>query len=151
SSTANPGSSVPAKETSVAPVNPDPEMVMLAPTGPSDGEKPSIAGGCTSGTTVKSSALEAVPSGVVTEIGPVVAPAGTVEAIVPSSSTANPGSSVPAKETSVAPVNPDPEMVMLAPTGPSDGEKPSIAGGCTSGTTVKSSALAGGPPGAGPP
>jgi hypothetical protein len=52
-----------------------PLIVTLVPTGPLVGVKPVIAGGLT---TVKLLALVAVPPDVVTLIGPLVAPAGTV-------------------------------------------------------------------------
>ena len=48
----------------------------LVPTGPLVGVKPLIVGGLT--VTVKLLGLLAVPPGVVTAIGPVVAPEGTV-------------------------------------------------------------------------
>ena len=51
-----------------------PLMVTLVPTGPLVGVKLVIAGGLT----VNALALVAVPPGVVTLIGPVVAPAGAV-------------------------------------------------------------------------
>ena len=65
----------PLKATTVVPVKLVPLMVTLVPTGPLAGVKPVIVGGLI---TVKLLALAAVPPGVVTLIGPVVAPAGTV-------------------------------------------------------------------------
>jgi len=53
-------------------------MTTLVPTGPPDGANPVIVG---DPTTVKPAVLIAVPPGVVTEIGPVVAPAGTLAVI----------------------------------------------------------------------
>jgi hypothetical protein len=61
--------------TAVAPVKFVPLIVTLVPTGPLVGAKLVIVGGLT---TVKLFALTAVPPGVVTLNGPVVAPAGTV-------------------------------------------------------------------------
>ena len=61
--------------TAVAPVKFVPLIVTLVPTGPPVGVKLVIVGGLT---TVKLLALVAVPPGVVTLSGPVVAPAGTV-------------------------------------------------------------------------
>jgi hypothetical protein len=61
--------------TAVAPVKFVPLIVTLVATGPLVGVKPVIVGGLT---TVKLLALVAVPPGVVTLSGPVVAPAGTV-------------------------------------------------------------------------
>ena len=65
----------PLKITAVAPVKFVPLMVTLVPSGPAVGEKLVIVGALT---TVKLFALVAVPLGVVTLTGPVVAPAGTV-------------------------------------------------------------------------
>jgi len=65
----------PLKITAVAPVKFVPLMVTLVPSGPAVGEKLVIVGALT---TVKLFALVAVPPGVVTLTGPVVAPAGTV-------------------------------------------------------------------------
>ena len=67
--------SVPLKVTLVAPVNPEPEMVTLVPTGPLVGAKKLTTGGAT---TVKLLALVPVPAVVVTLMGPVVALAGTL-------------------------------------------------------------------------
>jgi hypothetical protein len=63
--------------TAVAPVKFVPLMVTLVPTGPLAGVKLVIVGGALA-TTVKLFVLVAVPPGVVTLSGPVVAPAGTV-------------------------------------------------------------------------
>jgi hypothetical protein len=65
----------PLKVTAVAPVKFVPLMVTLVPSGPVVGEKLVIEGALT---TVKLFALVALPPGVVTLTGPVVAPAGTV-------------------------------------------------------------------------
>ena len=65
----------PLNATAVAPVKFVPLIVTLVPTGPLVGAKLVIVG---AGTTVKLLALVAVPPGVVTLTGPVVAPAGTV-------------------------------------------------------------------------
>ncbi len=62
--------------TEVAPVRLVPVITTLVPTGPLVGEKLVIVGPAT--VTVKLLALVAVPPGVVTAIGPVVAPEGTV-------------------------------------------------------------------------
>jgi hypothetical protein len=66
---------VPLNATEVAPVKLVPLIVTLVPTGPLVGAKPVIVGG---GTTVNALLLVAVPPGVVTLSGPVVAPAGAV-------------------------------------------------------------------------
>ena len=67
---------VPLKLTAVAPVKFVPLIVTLVPAGPLVGVKPVIVGALAA--IVKLLALVAVPSGVVTLTGPVVAPAGTV-------------------------------------------------------------------------
>src|SRR5207245_6379462 len=61
--------------TAVAPVKFAPLIVTLVPTGPLVGAKLVIVGG---GTTVNAALLVAVPAGVVTLSGPVVAPVGAV-------------------------------------------------------------------------
>ena len=66
----------PLNRTAVAPVKLVPLIVTLVPTGPLVGVKLVIVGG--PAVTVKALALVAVPPEVVTLIGPVVAPAGTV-------------------------------------------------------------------------
>ena len=60
--------------------------------------------GALAGLTVKLAALVPVPFGVVTEIGPLLAPAGTVAEIWLSELTTNPDALVPPKDTPVAPV-----------------------------------------------
>ena len=65
----------PLKATTVVPGKFAPLMVTLVPTGPLEGVKLVIVGGLI---TVKLLALVAVPPGVVTLMGPVVAPAGRV-------------------------------------------------------------------------
>jgi hypothetical protein len=59
----------PLNVTLVAPVKPLPVIVTVVPTGPATGEN---------GITVKTVVLVKVPAGVVTAIGPVAAPEGTV-------------------------------------------------------------------------
>jgi hypothetical protein len=66
---------VPLNFTAVAPVKFVPLIVTAAPTSPLAGVKLAMVGGLI---TVKLPALVAVPPVVVTLIGPVVAPAGTV-------------------------------------------------------------------------
>jgi hypothetical protein len=66
---------VPLNRTAVAPVKFVPLIVTLAPTAPLVGVKLVMVGGLT---TVKEVPLVAVPVGVVTPSGPVVAPAGAV-------------------------------------------------------------------------
>ena len=69
---------VPLKVTAVAPVRFVPVITTLVPTGPLAGLKLVIVG---EPMTVKLVALVAVPPEVVTAMGPVVAPAGTVAVI----------------------------------------------------------------------
>ena len=65
---------VPLNVTAVAPVKFAPPIVTLVPTGPLAGVKLVIVGALA--VTVNALALVAVPPGVVTLIGPLVAPAG---------------------------------------------------------------------------
>jgi hypothetical protein len=71
--------------------------------------------------TLKLVELVAVPPGVVTLIGPLVAALGTVAVIWVSEFTVN-CAAVPLKATFVAPVNPEPLIVTEVPTGPLVGE-----------------------------
>src|SRR5207302_2438669 len=80
--------------------------------------------------TLKLDALDVVPPGVVTEIGPLVPAAGTVAVTCVSERTLN-DAAVPLNTTDVAPVNPEPLIVTLAPTGPLAGVKLLIAGAAT--------------------
>ena len=66
---------VPLKETALVPVKPLPLTVTFVPTGPLAGVKDVIDGLTI---TVKFVALLTVPAALVTLIGPLVAPAGTV-------------------------------------------------------------------------
>lgn len=77
--------------------------------------------------TVKLVALVPVPEGVVTPIGPLVAPAGTVAVIWMSESTVK-VVEVPLKLTDVAPVKLAPVIVTLVPGPPLVGVKPVITG-----------------------
>ena len=77
--------------------------------------------------TVKLVALVAVPSSVVTVIGPVATPAGTVVVIVPGLLTVN-VAVAPPNETDVAPVKFVPVIVTPAPTPPEAGAKEVMAG-----------------------
>jgi len=101
-----------------------PLMVTLVPAGPLVGAKLVIVGG---GTTVNAALLVAVPAGVVTLSGPVVAPAGTVAWIVVSEVTVKVALTL-LKATAVAPVKFVPLIVTLVPTGPLLGVKPVIVG-----------------------
>jgi hypothetical protein len=115
----------PLKRTSVVPVKFVPVMVTEVPTGPEVGEKLTMVGGRM---TTKLVPLVAVPSGVVTVMGPVVAPAGTVAVICVLLLTVK-VAATPLKRTSVVPVKFVPVMVTDAPTGPDAGEKLVMVGG----------------------
>src|SRR5438067_1988342 len=78
--------------------------------------------------TVKALLLVAVPSGVVTLTGPVVAPAGTAAEICVAEFTVK-VAVVPLNFTEVAPVKFVPLIVTLVPTVPLVGEKLVIVGG----------------------
>src|SRR3954471_24971765 len=75
-----------------------------------------IAGGAT----VKRVVVVKGPLGVVTVMGPVVAPAGTVVVIVPGGPSVN-VAATPSNETAVAPVKFVPVIVTTVPAGPNVG------------------------------
>ena len=116
---------VPLNFTDVAPVKFVPVIVTLVPTGPLVGAKLAMVGGFV---TVKLLLLVAVPSGVVTLRGPVVALAGTVAEICVDELTVN-VALVPLNFTDVAPVKFVPLIVTLVPTGPLEGAKLVMVGG----------------------
>src|SRR5437762_1366251 len=97
--------------------------------------------------TVKLLALVAVPPGVVTLIGPVVAPLGTVAVIWVSELTVK-LADVPLNFTAEVPVKLVPVMVTWVPTGPMVGVNELIVGGGAVTVTVKLLALVAVPPGA---
>lgn len=105
--------SAPLNETAVTPVKFVPVIVTDVPTGPLAGVKEDMAG-----VTVKRVVVTKGPSGVVTVMRPVAAPAGTVVVIVPEGSTVK-ADATPLNETAVAPVKP--VIVTLVPTGPKVG------------------------------
>src|SRR5436309_9943533 len=80
--------------------------------------------------TVKSPELVAVPPGAVIEMGPVLAPDGTVAVICVSELIVKlpDPTLVPLNCTSVAPAKPEPSIVTDDPTCPEVGEKPVIGG-----------------------
>ena len=110
--------------TAVAPVKFVPLMVTLVPTGPLAGVKLVIEGGVI----VNAVLLVAVPAGVVTRMGPVVAPAGTVAWIAVAEFTVN-VASTPLNCTAVAPLKLVPLMVTLVPIKPVAGVKLVMDGG----------------------
>src|SRR5207249_10053153 len=91
---------IPLNVTDVAPVKFVPLIVTVVPTGPLEGAKLVMVGGFV---TVKELLLVAVPSGVVTLTGPVVAPAGTAAEICVAEFTVK-VAVVPLNFTEVAPV-----------------------------------------------
>jgi hypothetical protein len=127
---------IPLNVTAVAPMKFAPPIVTLAPTGPLVGAKPAIVGAG-----MKLAELVAVPPGVVTLSGPVVAPNGTVARIAVSEVTEK-LAAVPLNVTAVAPVKLAPPIVTFVPTGPLTGVKPAMVGG-----TAKALALVAVPPG----
>lgn len=121
---------VPLNATELAPVNAVPVIVTDAPTPPLLGVKPVIVG---AGMNVKFVELCAVPPGVVTEMGPVLAPDGTVAVIWVSELKVN-VAPTPLNVTAVALASPVPEIVTEVPAPPLVGLKLLMTGG---GTTVK--------------
>src|SRR5262245_39079545 len=102
--TAKPGAFTLLNETPVVPVKFVPLIVTDVPTGLRGGRKV-VSVGTTAPVTLKFFELVAVPLGVVTRIGPVVAPAGTATVIlVPAPFTVNPGAFTLLNETAVVPV-----------------------------------------------
>jgi hypothetical protein len=91
------------------------------------GDKPAIVGGGTA--TVNELGLVAVPYGVVTVMGPVVAPLGMWAAMSVDELTTKLGSAVPLNETLVAPVKSVPWMSTRVPTVALVGENELIVGG----------------------
>ena len=130
----------PLNATVVAPLKPDPLIVTAVPTSPLAGDRPEMVGGLS---TVNALALVAVPPGVVTLSGPLVAPAGTEVWITVSDDTVK-VAPTPLNVTAVAPLKLVPLMVTLAPIAPVAGEKPEIAGPAT---TVNAPELVAVPPG----
>src|SRR5213594_2245823 len=128
----------PLNVTVVAPVKFVPLIVTLVATGPLVGVKLVIVG---AGITVKLFVLVAVPPGVVTRSGPVVAPVGTVAWIVVAEVTVK-LALTPLNVTVVAPVKFVPLIVTLVPTGPLVGVKLVIVGAPTSVVNVKSADVA---------
>jgi hypothetical protein len=110
---------VPLKVTSVALARVVPVIVTVwPPNAPASGVKPVMAGSTANRDEV------AVPLGVTTAIGPLVALAGTVAVIWLSESTEKPGAFVPLNRTAVAPVKLLPASTTWAPAGaPPAGEK----------------------------
>jgi len=122
---------VPLNVTVVAPVKCVPVIDTLVPTGPLVGVNDEIvgaAGGGGLGETVKDATLVPVPPAVVTAIGPLVAPLGTVALIDVSEPAENVVAGVPLNVTLLAPVKPVPVIDTTVPTGPLAGVNDEIAG-----------------------
>jgi hypothetical protein len=118
----------PLKRTAVAPVKFVPLILTEVPIGPLVGLNDVIVGAPVA-VTVKFVELVAVPLGVVTRIGPVVAPVGTVTVIlVPAPFTVKPGAFTLLNETAVAPVKLVPLIWTEVPTGPLVGLNDVIVG-----------------------
>jgi len=119
----------PLKVTLPAPVKCVPAIDTFVPTGPLVGVNDEIvgaAGGVV--VTVKATVLVPVPPLVVTAIGPVVAPLGTVALIAVSEATENVVAITPLKVTLPAPVKPVPTIDAVVPTAPLVGANDEIVG-----------------------
>src|SRR5439155_5410873 len=134
---------VPPIITTVAPPRISPQITTPLPPAPPLGVKLLTVGA--GAVTAKLLPLLAVPPGVVTEIAPVVAPAGTVAVTCVAEFTVNVVALVPLNFTDVAPVRFVPVITTLVPTGPLVGEKLVIVG--AGAVTVKLLALVAVPPG----
>jgi hypothetical protein len=124
------GAGVPWNFTDEAPAYPRPVIVTEVPEGPLEGLKRATVGGG-EGVTTKSISVAPVPSASVTEIGPVVAPTGTIAVICVLESTVNDAASVPLKATLAATLEsskPIPVIVTDVPTGPISGEATTTTG-----------------------
>ena len=128
------GTVTPFKLTAFAKVKPVPLKVTTVCTGPEVGVKVASVG---AGITVKFPVLVAVPAAVVTLIGPLVAPVGTVAVICVSLSTAKLDAATPLKMTAVAPVKSQPFRVTVLPTGPEAVVKPVMSAGVPGSGAVK--------------
>ena len=104
-----------------------PLIVTAVRTGPLVGLKPLIVGGAGGMVTLKPAPLVALPAGVVTVIGPLVAPAGTVALIWVLPPTVK-LALAPLKATVDVFWNHCPLIVTVVPTGPLVGLKPLMTG-----------------------
>jgi hypothetical protein len=124
--------------TAVAPVKLVPVITTEVPTGPLVGLKLVTVGAPPN--TVKSEELVSVPFGVVTVVGPVAAPEGTVVVIWSDEFTVNDALTLLKNFTELAPSKFDPEIVTEIPTAPPLGENDEIVGSSVA-VKTKSSAL----------
>lgn len=120
--TLNEAAAVPPKLTAVVPEKFVPLIVMVATAAPLVGVNNEIVGTRTN----VNPALDAIPLGVVTETSP-DAPLPTMAVILVADTTLNEAATVPPKLTSVAPIKPVPEIVMILPFPPL-GVKEAIVG-----------------------
>ena len=125
--TVNVVAETPLNFTAVAPVKLVPVIVTDVPTGPLAGVNEVIVGAPVT-VTVKLVALVAVPPAVVMEMGPVVAPVGTVAVMCVALVTVKVVAEIPLNFTDVAPVNPVPVITTDAPIGPLVGVNDVIVG-----------------------
>src|SRR5262249_12569208 len=121
---------VPLNVTDVAPVKLVPVIDTFVPTGPLVGVNDVTVGGLPwLPVAVHFVDLWPVPVAVVTEIGPVVAPVGTVALTFVSELTVNVVAFVPLNATEVAPVKLEPVIDTFVPTGPLVGVNDETTGG----------------------
>jgi hypothetical protein len=128
--------------TEFAPQKFRPVMTTLAPTAPLVGTN-DVMDGCASATTVKLPALAVSAPAVSTVIVPVEAPTGTVAVARASDGKLKTAAGVPPPPlnvTPVAPVNPDPVMLIAVPTGPQTGVN-ELTDAADAGVAVKSSPI----------
>lgn len=120
----------PLNVTAVAPVKCVPVIDTVAPAAPLVGVKDEIVGATGGGlvVTTKDVPLVPVPPPVVTAIGPLVAPLGTVAVIAVSEPTENVAAAVPLNVTLLAPLKPVPAIETVVPTGPVAGVNDEIVG-----------------------
>jgi len=124
--TVKPAAAVPLNVTDVAPVNPLPVIVTIAPIKPEAGANEVITGG---GMTVNALADVTLPPGVVIEMGPVVAATGAFTVMRVSDTTVNNDAGVPLNATDIALDRPLPVTVTTVPAGPEPGVNAAITGG----------------------
>src|SRR5262245_58629786 len=117
---------MPLNLTLVMPVKSEPRMSTRVPAGPLVGVNELIVGG--GGVTVNDVDVDAVPRGVVTLIGPLVAPAGTVAWSSESESRVY-AAVLPPIVTEVGSLRLPPRMSTLVPAGPLVGVNIAIIGG----------------------
>ena len=118
------GATVPLNAALVTPLKPEPATFTAEHSAPLVGLSPVMTG-----STVNAAVLVAVPPPVTMEMGPVVAPLGTVVVICVSLSTVKVVWSTPLNATAVAPVKYVPVITTVVPSMPPVGLKPPIRGG----------------------